>query len=123
VRLHPGDARELLAGLADGMVSRAFILFPDPWPKARHHKRRLMTEPFIAELARVLRPGGALRFATDWKDYAAWTLERMERSPAFRWTAESASDWRQAPPDHVPTRYEAKGLGDSAPLFLEFERV
>jgi tRNA (guanine-N7-)-methyltransferase len=122
VRVHPGDARELLDALPANMVDRVFILFPDPWPKARHHKRRLMTEPVIAELARVLKPGGDLRFATDWKDYAAWTLERMERSPDFRWMAERAADWREPPPDHVRTRYEAKGLGDSPPLYLEFQR-
>ena len=123
VRLHAGDARELVEALPANVVNRVFILFPDPWPKARHHKRRLMTEPFIADLARVLRPGGVLRFATDWRDYAAWTLERVERSPLFQWTAESAADWREAPPDHAPTRYEAKRLGDSAPLFLEFVRA
>lgn len=123
VRLHPGDARELVERLPDGSVNRVFILFPDPWPKARHHKRRLITEGFVSELARVLRPGGRLRFATDWRDYAAWTLERFERAPAFRWTAERAADWRVAPTDHVPTRYEAKRLGDSPPLFLEFDRV
>ncbi len=123
VRLHAGDARELMEALPEDVVNRVFILFPDPWPKARHHKRRLMTQPFVAELARVLRPGGVLRFVTDWRDYAAWTLERMHGSPQFRWTAESAADWREAPSDHVSTRYEAKRLGDSAPLFLEFVRV
>jgi tRNA (guanine-N7-)-methyltransferase len=123
VRLHPGDARELIESFPDGALERVFILFPDPWPKVRHHKRRLMTEPTIAELARVLRPGAVLRFATDWRDYAAWTLERMEASPAFRWTGEAAADWREAPPDHAPTRYEAKRLGDSPPIFLEFLRL
>lgn len=123
VRLHAGDARELMEALPEDVVNRVFILFPDPWPKARHHKRRLMTQPFIAELARVLRPGGVLRFVTDWRAYAAWTLERMQGSPQFHWTAESAADWREAPSDHVSTRYEAKRLGDSAPLFLEFVRV
>jgi tRNA (guanine-N7-)-methyltransferase len=123
VRLHAGDARELTEALPEGAVDRVFILFPDPWPKARHHKRRLLTAEFAGELARVLRPGGALRFATDWRDYAAWTLERLVRSPDFRWTAERAADWRESPPDHVPTRYEAKRLGDSPPIFLEFVRV
>jgi tRNA (guanine-N7-)-methyltransferase len=123
VRLHAGDARELTEALPEGAVDRVFILFPDPWPKARHHKRRLLTAAFAGELARVLRPGGTLRFVTDWRDYAAWTLERLVRSPDFRWTAERAADWREPPPDHVPTRYEAKRLGDSPPIFLEFVRV
>lgn len=123
VRVHAGDARELLERLPPAALDRVFILFPDPWPKARHHKRRLISDLVVAELARVLRPGGALRFVTDWRDYAAWTLERMQRSPDFNWAAERAADWREAPPDHVPTRYEAKRLGDSPPIFLEFRRV
>ena len=123
VRLHPGDVRELIEALPEGSVDRLFILFPDPWPKARHHKRRLVTDGFVEATARVLRPGGRLRFATDWRDYAAWTLERFERAPTFRWTAERASEWREPPTDHVPTRYEAKRLGDSPPVFLEFDRV
>ena len=123
VRLHAGDARELMGALPDGAVDRVFILFPDPWPKARHHKRRLITPEFVGELARVLRPGGSLRFATDWRDYADWTLERLVASPEFRWTAERAADWRVAPPDHVQTRYETKRLGDSPPIFLEFVRA
>ena len=123
VRLHQGDARDLLAVLPDASVARAFILFPDPWQKARHHKRRLMQPDFIAELGRVLRPGGALRFATDWRDYAAWTLERMLKSPVFLWTAQRADDWRLPPADHVTTRYETKRLGDQTPVFLEFVRL
>jgi tRNA (guanine-N7-)-methyltransferase len=122
VRIHAGDARDLLAHLPDASLARVFILFPDPWPKARHHKRRLIQDETIADLARVLKPGGALRFATDWKDYAAWILERMLRSGLFDWTAERADDWRRPPADHVSTRYEAKALGDCAPIFLDFRR-
>jgi tRNA (guanine-N7-)-methyltransferase len=123
VRLFVGDARTLLATLPDASLSRIFILFPDPWPKARHHKRRLVQAETVAEFARVLAPGGRLRFATDWADYADWALERFTKSPAFRWTAERADDWRAPPADHVTTRYEAKRLGDVAPVFLEFVRV
>ena len=123
VRLHDGDARELLARLPDATVERVFILFPDPWPKTRHHKRRLIQADTVAELARVLKPGGSLRFASDWADYVDWTLERVAACPAFRWTATRADDWRSAPADHVTTRYEEKRLGDCAPVFLEFERT
>ena len=123
VRLHPGDARDLLDRLPDASLDRVFILFPDPWPKTRHHKRRLIQPETVTALARVLRPGGGLRFATDWKAYAAWSLERLLRSGAFAWTAERADDWRRAPADHVATRYEAKRLGDCAPIFLDFVRV
>jgi len=123
VRLHLGDARDLLAALPPACLDRLFILFPDPWPKLRHHKRRLIQAGTIAELARVLKPRGRLRFATDWADYADWTLERLTRTAALGWTAQRADDWRLAPGDHVATRYEAKKLGDIAPVYLEFERT
>lgn len=123
VRIHHGDARDLLARLPDASLDRVFIMFPDPWPKARHHKRRLIQTEMVAELARTLKVGGTLRFATDWENYADWTLERFNASPAFRWTAEAADDWRTPPADHVTTRYEEKKLGDCAPVFFDFERV
>jgi tRNA (guanine-N7-)-methyltransferase len=123
VRLHAGDGRELMAALPDASVSRVFVLFPDPWPKTRHHKRRLINAETLAELARVMAPGATLRFATDWADYLGWTLERFAASLAFAWTAERADDWRRPPADHVATRYEQKRLGDCAPVFLEFRRV
>jgi tRNA (guanine-N7-)-methyltransferase len=123
VRLRGGDARALMANLPAASLMRMFVLFPDPWPKTRHWKRRLVEPGFVAAAARLLKPGGRLRLATDWADYADWTLEQFARSPAFRWTAERADDWRHPPADHIPTRYEAKRLGDCAPLWLEFERV
>ncbi len=123
VRLWDGDVREMIARLPDGCLDRVFILFPDPWPKARHHKRRLVSAEMLVELARVLKPGGRLRFATDWADYADWTLERIIAAPAFAWQAERADDWRTPPADHVTTRYEEKKLGDCAPVFLEAVRA
>jgi tRNA (guanine-N7-)-methyltransferase len=123
VRIQDGDARELLARLPGASVARVFVLFPDPWPKARHHKRRLIQADTVAELARVLKAGGRLRFASDWADYVDWALARIIANPAFRWTAQSAADWRAPPADHVTTRYEEKRLGDCAPVFLDFERV
>jgi tRNA (guanine-N7-)-methyltransferase len=123
VRLHQGDAREVLAALPEGVLSRIFILFPDPWPKARHNKRRLIQPEVVTELARVLKPGGRLRFATDWADYANRALEMFIASPHLRWSAGEADDWRVPPADHVTTRYEEKRLGDCAPVFLDFERV
>ena len=122
VRLHHGDARDLIAALPDACLERVFILFPDPWPKARHHKRRLIQPEVLSALARVLKPGGRLRFATDWADYADWTLERILGSDLFDWPAERAADWRVPPADHVTTRYEEKKLGDCAPVFLDFVR-
>lgn len=122
VRVHQGDAREVVARLPDGCLDRVFILFPDPWPKARHHKRRIVQADFLAELARKLKPAGRLRFATDWADYADWTLERVLKSGLFDWPAETADDWRVPPADHLTTRYEEKRLGDCAPVFLDFVR-
>jgi len=123
VRLHHGDVRDVAQRLPQTCVDRLYVLFPDPWPKTRHKKRRLVQPEFVAEAARILKPGARLRFATDWADYADWTLERFAASPAFRWTAERAADWCAPWADHVTTRYEAKRLGDCAPIWLEFERV
>ena len=122
VRLHDGDVRDLIARLPAASLARVFILFPDPWPKARHHKRRLLQAELVEDLARVLKPGGRLRFATDWADYADWSLLRLRASPHFDWPAERADDWRQPPADHITTRYEEKRLGDCAPVFLDFVR-
>ncbi|HEX7758245.1 MAG TPA: tRNA (guanosine(46)-N7)-methyltransferase TrmB [Caulobacteraceae bacterium] len=123
VRLLNGDARALMAALPDASLDRIIILFPDPWPKARHHKRRLVQPDFVAEAVRLLKPGGRLRFATDWADYADWALQRLRADPHLRWLAEAADDWRRRPADHVTTRYEEKRLGDCDPVWLEFERV
>ena len=120
IRLHMGDARDLLARLPNASLDLVYILFPDPWPKARHHKRRLIQPAFIEELARVLKPGGEIRFATDWKAYAAWTLELFLKNSDFTWAAECAADWREPWPGHTPTRYEQKRLGDTATMWFRF---
>ena len=123
VRLHNGDARDVVARLPDASLDCVYILFPDPWPKTRHHKRRLIQPEFLGDLARVMKPGAELRFATDWTNYAAWTLEHLTRDARFSWMAERAADWRKPWPDHVTTRYEAKKLGDCAPIWLRFVRA
>ena len=123
VRVQDGDVRELLGRLPDASLTRAFILFPDPWPKTRHHKRRIVQPDLVAELARLLVPGGRLRFASDVAHYVDWALEMIRANPEFRWTAERADDWRSPPADHVTTRYEEKRLGDCAPVFLDFVRA
>ncbi|OYX36403.1 MAG: tRNA (guanosine(46)-N7)-methyltransferase TrmB [Caulobacterales bacterium 32-69-10] len=123
VRLHVGDARDLLAALPDASVERIFVLFPDPWPKARHQKRRLVQSETAAQFARVLGPGGRLRFATDVESYADWALAVLLAEPGLRWTAQRADDWRLPPADHVATRYEEKRLGDIDPVFFDFERI
>ena len=122
VRIHNGDARDVIARLPDASLDLCYILFPDPWPKARHHKRRLIQPEFLSELARVLKRGAELRFATDWANYAEWTLEHVTHDARFSWLAERAEDWRTPWPGHVTTRYEAKKLGDCAPIWLRFVR-
>jgi tRNA (guanine-N7-)-methyltransferase len=120
IRLHQGDARDVIARLPDSSLDLVYILFPDPWPKTRHHKRRLIQPDFLGDLARVMKPGAEVRFATDWANYAAWTLEHLSRDQRFAWLAERAEDWRQPWPGHVTTRYEEKKLGDCAPIWLRF---
>lgn len=117
-----GDARPLLDRLPDACLSRVFLLFPDPWPKARHHKRRFIQPETVAAFARVLKPDGIWRFATDWANYADWGLEHTQAHPAFEWRAQAPGDWTQPPADHITTRYETKGLGDCKPVFLDFVR-
>ena len=124
VRVHDDDARDVLAWLPDGPVSRIFILFPDPWPKKRQQKRRLISEETVAALARVLRPGGELRFASDDGDYAARALFLMNKSGAFVWRAECASDWATRPSDWPETRYERKALAEGRScVYLSFQRL
>ncbi|WP_309604454.1 tRNA (guanosine(46)-N7)-methyltransferase TrmB [Phenylobacterium sp.] len=122
VRVLDGDVRELMARLPDASLDRVFVLFPDPWPKTRHHKRRILQADSVADLARLLKPGGRLRFASDVAHYVDWALALVLANPAFRWTAVQASDWRAPPADHITTRYEEKRLGDCAPVFLDFLR-
>lgn len=108
VRLYQSDARDIVEALPDASLGCVFVLFPDPWPKARHHKRRLISTAMLDSLARVLRPGAELRFATDDRGYLIWTLERLASHPAYHWIAQSAEDWRNRPQDWPETRYEAK---------------
>jgi tRNA (guanine-N7-)-methyltransferase len=124
IRLHFGDASELLAWLPSASIVRLDLIYPDPWPKRRHWKRRFVQDERIGELARVLRPGGEFRFATDIADYAAWTLMRMARSRDFAWTAERADDWRRPWQGFTSTRYEAKAMRSGrVPCYLIFRRL
>lgn len=108
IRLYTEDVRDVIAAAPDASFGRIFILFPDPWPKTRHHKRRFIQMAMLDELARVMKSGAELRFATDDAGYLAFALERFCAHSAFRWMAESPADWRIRPPDWPETRYEAK---------------
>ena len=124
VRLHRGDALDVIEWLPDGAIVRIDLLYPDPWPKRRHWKRRFVSDAMLARLARILAQGGALRFATDVPDYAEWSLLHLIRSPAFAWTAERADDWRKPWQGFPGTRYETKAvLQGRAPCYLVFRRT
>jgi tRNA (guanine-N7-)-methyltransferase len=123
IRLHFGDALALIAWLPDSSLARIDLVHPDPWPKRRHWKRRFVQDEMVAELARILRPGGEFRFVTDIADYAAWTLQRLLRSPHFEWTAERAEDWRSPWGEFTATRYHAKAAREQRPsCFLVFRK-
>jgi tRNA (guanine-N7-)-methyltransferase len=123
IRIHDGDARELLARLGEATIGRAFLLFPDPWPKRRHHKRRFVTLETLAALHRIMRPGALFRFASDSGDYVAWTLARVRAHGGFEWLAERPEDWRERLPDWPETRYEFKARRQGRPpVFLSFRR-
>jgi tRNA (guanine-N7-)-methyltransferase len=121
VRLFEGDGRDVIEALPDASLGRFFLLFPDPWPKTRHHKRRFLQTQMLDQLARVLKPGAELRFATDDKSYLPYALERLVAHPAFAWMAEGPNDWKSRPADWPPTRYETKAI-KGPPAFLRFVR-
>jgi tRNA (guanine-N7-)-methyltransferase len=122
IRVHPGDARDLFDVLPEASVAKAFLLYPDPWPKARHHRRRFVTPEHLGPLARVLKPGAEFRVATDIPDYVRQTLEVVPRC-GFEWTAEGPEDWRRPWDDWLSTRYEQKALREGrVPHYLTFRR-
>jgi tRNA (guanine-N7-)-methyltransferase len=123
VRIHRGDARETLRRIIDGCFDRVFLMFPDPWPKIRQHKRRFVNEQTRDHFARILKSGGKLRIATDVKSYADHVMIEMGMDDRFEWVANKADDWRMAPDDHITTRYEEKKLGDCAPVWMDFVRL
>ena len=123
VRVVPDDARDVLVRLPDASLSIFFILFPDPWPKLRHHKRRFVQTETLTQIARALKRGGELRIATDHMDYAAWALVHLMRDLRFEWHACRAADWRARPDDWVATRYEQKALNAGKNcIYLRFFR-
>jgi tRNA (guanine-N7-)-methyltransferase len=123
VRLHLGDAAPVLSWLPGGSLAGIDLIYPDPWPKRRHWKRRFIQDDTLPALARVLLTGGLIRFASDSADYAAWTLQRFLRSPDFVWTAERADHWQKPWPDFIDTRYHLKAARQGrTPTYLVFRR-
>jgi tRNA (guanine-N7-)-methyltransferase len=124
IRLYHGDAVAVLDWLPAACLAGVDLLYPDPWPKRRHWKRRLVQDASLAEIGRLLRPGAEFRFVTDIPDYAAWTLERALRARGLAWTAERADDWRLPWAGFTGTRYEAKAKGGGrSPCYLIFGKI
>ncbi len=124
VLLYTDDARNLLRWLPEASIGRVFILFPDPWPKRRHVKRRLFSTATLRLLARVMKPGAELRLATDIGDYARTSLLAVTKCPEFRWLADGPQSWRIRAADWPSTRYEAKALREGRRCyFFRFQRV
>lgn len=111
IRVRMDDAIGIAASLAEGCLDGIYILNPDPWPKKRHHKRRIVSPENLDRFARILKPGGLLIMTTDVDDLAGWMVTQAANHPAFEWTAEKAADWRTPPPGWTATRYERKGAG------------
>jgi tRNA (guanine-N7-)-methyltransferase len=118
VSVHPGDARDLMDVLPDASIARAFLMYPDPWPKARHHRRRFVTPEHLQPLARVMRPGGIFRVATDIPDYVRQTLEEVPLA-GFDLVSSTGEPWA----DWISTRYEQKALREGrVPHYVTFCR-
>jgi tRNA (guanine-N7-)-methyltransferase len=123
VRIHDGDALEVLKALPPQSIGRINLLYPDPWPKLRQKKRRFVSPESLALIARALRPGTEFRFATDIDDYSAWTLARVMATGWFEWPAREAADWKTPWADWSGTRYEAKAIRENrTPAYLTFIR-
>ncbi len=123
VRIWDDDARLILPSIGEQTIGRVFVLYPDPWPKRRHHKRRLINQHMLDYLYHVMRPGAELRFASDIADYVRWTLAAVRRHGGFHWMAETSTHWRNRPDDWPQTRYEAKAIRQGRkPVYLTFER-
>ena len=124
IRIHADDVRDVLHWLPPASIARVFILFPDPWPKRRHSKRRLINPALIRELARIMRKDGELRLATDIPDYARAMLLAVRKERSFRWLARQANDWRERTADWPETRYEQKAIREGRNrYFLRFSRL
>jgi len=124
IRVWDEDARDLLPLMGDGAFARVFVLYPDPWPKKRHHRRRFVNQDSLREIHRLLEPGGEFFFASDIPHYVAWTLAHVRAHGGFEWLAEGPPDWREPPRDWYSTRYEQKALrAGRTPAYLRFVKI
>ena len=124
IRIYDDDIRLLFARLPDQFLDKVFLLFPDPWPKKRHASRRFVNPENLKEIARILKPGGLFRIATDHPVYKTWVLRQMHKNPDFHWTAACGGDWKRAPADWVETKYQRKAVAEGRrPVFFNYERL
>ena len=123
IKLHMGDARNLMDVLPDGSISKAFLLYPDPWPKLRHHRRRFVTPEHLIPLNKCLETGAEFRVATDIEDYVRQTLKEAPKAD-FEWLAVGPEDWRRPWGDWISTRYEIKALRENrTPHYMTFRKL
>lgn len=124
VRIIDDDIRPRLDQLGDQTISRAFLLFPDPWPKSRHHKRRFVNRKNLDRLHRIMKPGSEFRVASDIEHYIDWSLREVAEHGGFRPLSDNPEDWRCRPPDWPQTRYEAKAVREGrTSAYLRFLRI
>ncbi|MCZ8300460.1 MAG: tRNA (guanosine(46)-N7)-methyltransferase TrmB [Beijerinckiaceae bacterium] len=124
IRLLRGDGRDILAALPEGSLARVDLLYPDPWPKRRQRKRRIVDPAFLDAVVRALSPGGEFRFATDIDDYAGWTLARILPRTDLVWLAETAADWSEPWAGWHRTRYEEKAIREGrVPGYFRFRKA
>ncbi len=124
VRIHDDDARFILDWLPKSSIDKIFILFPDPWPKKKHRKRRFICKENLDKIADVMHPGAKLHIATDIADYVRTTLLALSQHKEFKWLDNGPSDWSKCSQERPLTRYEQKALeANRKPSYLTFERI
>ena len=124
IRIYADDIRLLFARMPDKFLDKVFLLFPDPWPKKRHADRRFVNPSNLQEIARILKPGGIFRIATDHPIYKTWVLRQMHKNKDFRWTAQCGNDWKYPPQDWVETKYQRKAIFEGRrPVFFDYQRL
>lgn len=124
LRLHDEDAARVLDWLPAASLDHLDLLYPDPWRKLRHHKRRFVRPDNLDRMARALKPGATFHFASDWADYVSWTLAQVRAHAGFAWKADGSADWREPFEGWPGTRYEAKALREGrVPAYLRFRRL
>ena len=123
IRLFDDDATQILDWLPPECLDQIDLLYPDPWPKKRHWKRRFVSQVNLERIWRVLKPGGRFRFASDIDTYVNWTLQHVHDHGKFSWTARTSSDWKQPWEGWLRTRYEAKAIREGRPpCYLVFAK-